>query len=242
MISGKNILGLKARRRIYTYILNNPDLHLREISRRMNMPKTTLKHHLKYLEKQDLITISSKNGYKRYCIKDALGRKEKEILNLLRQEVPRNILVHMIFFIACSEIELSKALGKHPSTIAFHLKKLKELGIIKPRWRHRSKIRVQKPIVIKRNKMNNEIIYYFSDGEIRYTIYNLLITYKNSLPGQDFIDELLKLANEITYLDRSKKIVLLRKWLHIETINNYDSTIDTLFERVYEIFPHPYHT
>jgi len=51
MISNKNILEHDIRQKIYRFILENSGLHLREISRRMAIPKSTLRHHLKYLNK-----------------------------------------------------------------------------------------------------------------------------------------------------------------------------------------------
>ena len=94
MISKENILKLETRQKIYRYIDKNPGLHLREIQRKTNIPYGTLKHHLKYLEKHNLIKTKSENGYKRYTVSYKLSKKEKEILNLLRQEVPRYILIY----------------------------------------------------------------------------------------------------------------------------------------------------
>ena len=131
MISNQNILQLEIRQKIYRYISKNPGIHLREISRQMTIPKSTLKYHLKYLYKKGLITTKSEKRYKRYYIINKLGTKEKEILNLLRQKVTRDILLYLMFYIVSSEIELSKVLEKHPATIDFHLKKIKNLGIIK---------------------------------------------------------------------------------------------------------------
>ena len=234
MISRKNILELQARKRIYQFISKNPELHLREISRKMNIPKTTLKYHLKYLEKQDLVSAKFENRYKRYCITNKLGIKDKEILNLLRQEVTRKIILYFMFYLICSQKELSKALGKHPSTIDFHLRKLMEKGLIKPASANKGEIMLPKKGAIKRNIKSREIIYIFSDEELYYTIYGLLIAYKDSLPDMEIINENL-LSKD------TKECLLKRKPLQWGKCNGADIAIDLLIELWYEIFPDPYH-
>jgi len=54
MISKKNILKLEIRRKIYDFVDKNPGLHVREISRRMDIPINTLIYHIKYLKKLDV--------------------------------------------------------------------------------------------------------------------------------------------------------------------------------------------
>ena len=238
MISDKNIMKLDSRRRIYNFILKNPGIHLREISRQNNIPKTTLLHHLRYLEKQNLISVKSENRFKRYFAVNKLGKKEKELLDLLRQEVPHNILLYMTSFTICSEQELSQALGKHPATINFHLKKLKKAGIIARGWRGKTKINMESP-VIKRDININEKIYYLRDGKDYCIIFNLITKYKNTLPNKEFVGELLKFGYE-NYYSYKKKISNETKNLH-KTINSPNRAIDMVIETLYEICPHPYH-
>ena len=241
MISNQNIMNLEPRQKIYNHIKKYPGLHLREISRQMKIPKTTLDHHLKYLNKQDLITIKKERRYKRYYVANKLGIKEKEILNLLRQEVPRNILFYLTFYVVCSEIELSKALDKHPATIDFHLKKLKKLGIVNRGWKGKTKIAMEEPIGVRRDKDPNENMYYIDGDEYRYIILSMLMRCKNSLTGdQDFVKEILNFTHEITNVNKSKKRLSLKKGL-LNRINNPDSAIDVFLEKGYDIFPHPYH-
>jgi len=93
MILKKDIFNLKTRRIIYEYILKNPGLHLREISRNIDVSFSSIRHHLNFLEKQGLITSNIDKRYKRFYVKKTVGKKEKEILNLLRQETPRRIIM-----------------------------------------------------------------------------------------------------------------------------------------------------
>ena len=238
MISNKNIMKLDSRRKIYNFILKNPGIHLREISRRNNIPKTTLRHHLRYLEKQGLISVKSENRFKRYFAVNKIGKKEKEFLDFLRQEVPHNILLYMTCFMICSEQELSKALGKHPATINFHLKKLKKAGIIAKGWGNKTKIDWKYPI-IKRSIKINEKIYYLREAEYYYTVFNLLKKYRNTLPNKELVNELLKFTNEYVYLDKKKRSIISKNLY--KNINSPNRAIDMVVESLYEICPHPYH-
>jgi len=96
MISKDDILKLETRRDIYNVILKNPGLHLREILRITNLPTGSLQYHLKYLEKYGLITSIANKKYIRYYIKDKVSHKEKKILNFLRQEIPRRIILMLL--------------------------------------------------------------------------------------------------------------------------------------------------
>ena len=97
MISTKNILKLKARQEIYDFINKNPGLHQREISRRMNIPKTTLAYHIKFLKKLSLIDENEAGNSKYYCITKKMGTKEKQILSLFRRKNPCRIFLYLIF-------------------------------------------------------------------------------------------------------------------------------------------------
>ena len=96
MISKEDILKLETRRNIYDFILKNPGLHLREISRRANIPLGSLNYHLNFLNKNELIVTKYDPRYLRYYVKQTVGKKDKEIINLLRQEIPLRIVILLL--------------------------------------------------------------------------------------------------------------------------------------------------
>ena len=74
MITTRNIMKLEPRQKIFNYIQKYPGMHLRDISRQTNIPKTTLVHHLKYLKKQfnqnghrNLFFLSDKQRHNPEC-------------------------------------------------------------------------------------------------------------------------------------------------------------------------------
>ena len=96
MISKEKVLNLKTRQELYNFISENPGLHLREIFRKVNLSFGCLRYHLNYLEKLNLIFSRPDLKYKRYYVKESIGRKDLEILNILRQEVPLRIIMMLL--------------------------------------------------------------------------------------------------------------------------------------------------
>ena len=63
MILEDEILKLETRREIYNFILEYPGLHLREISRRTNIPLGSLGYYIKSLKKYGLIETKKDQKY-----------------------------------------------------------------------------------------------------------------------------------------------------------------------------------
>ena len=122
--------GVEIRKKIYDFILKYPGLHLSELSRKMDMPKSTINYHLNHLKKQKQIVRKDDDKYTRYYIANNVGENEKKILHILRQETPREIIIYLLLNPNSSQIKISKDLNKHPTTISFHLNKLNNVDMI----------------------------------------------------------------------------------------------------------------
>lgn len=132
-MENKSILKLEKRRKIYNYILKYPGVHLSELSKKLNIPKTTLFYHLNYLKKCELVLVKSADRFSRYYGVRKVGEKNKKIFVILRQEIPRKIMLYLILHKDFpSQVEISKHLRKHPTTISFHLDKLMDIGLVRP--------------------------------------------------------------------------------------------------------------
>ena len=92
------ILEIQIRRDIYQFISKNPGFHFRKIQRDLNIPKSTLEYHLRYLKKHNLLIEQSEKHYVRFYIAKTVGERQKKIINILREKVPRNIILYLCLY------------------------------------------------------------------------------------------------------------------------------------------------
>lgn len=123
-------LELETRRRIYQHLQKFPGAHMREIGREVDIPMGTLEYHLHYLVKANLLTTRQDARYTRYFPTGELSRREKDVLAILRQKVPRQIAAHLMLHPGASHGHILTQFALSASTLSFHLKKLVTGGIV----------------------------------------------------------------------------------------------------------------
>ncbi|UCH71908.1 MAG: winged helix-turn-helix transcriptional regulator, partial [Thermoplasmatales archaeon] len=229
ILDKEKIFERDARRKIYKFILKYPGLHLQELIRKLNLPNGTLRYHLRYLEKRNLIKAKPEDGYVRFYITNNIGNDQKKIFHILRQEVPRNIILYLLLLGCASQIELSKSLEKHPKTIEFHLKKLLNKGIIEIAPASNKGVHVEfgQLKIIERIPVTKEIIYRLKNP---YSINDSVILYKKRSLNFNFFD-ILSDINGFFYPNDKP----------IRKAKGDKDSIEHFEKWVYEIFPHPYH-
>src|SRR5881296_2206650 len=89
-------LELESRRRIYDFLVANPGTHLRRIGHVLGMSTGMLSYHLGYLERNGVLKAEEDGHRKRYFIARAFVEAQRRILAVLRQDVPRKILVDLL--------------------------------------------------------------------------------------------------------------------------------------------------
>jgi len=127
---GEPSIELEPRKKTYDAISENPGIHLRELDRKIDVPLGTIRYHLRVLEKRKLIIAKKEGKYKRYYAKGEIDRFDKDRLAFLRKELPRTIILFLLEYPGSSHKELSNALDVAPSTITYHLKKMKKANIV----------------------------------------------------------------------------------------------------------------
>ena len=227
----EKIFELEKRRQIYNFILKYPGLHLRKLMRKLDLSEGTIKYHLKYLKKRGIIKTQSEDGYVRYYIVNKIGNDQQKILHILRQEVPRNIILYLLLLSCASQIEISKSLEKHPTTIEFHLKKLRDMGIIERIPVINGKVHIKFKVIekIECNPVGKEIFYKLKEP---YLIYDSIILYKEKLFGENYFD-ILSFYYKIFHTSNK-----LQQYRMLSKNKNF---VKSLWEEILEIFPHPYH-
>ncbi len=127
------ILQLEARRRVFEAVRDNPGIHMRGLQRETGMPLGTLRYQLRYLEKHGLI-MEKKEGRMSTYYPTGGGKvvdaQDKKYLAMLRQEIPRLIVLHLMIHPHSSHGELKPHFRISASTLSYHLKKLGDSDII----------------------------------------------------------------------------------------------------------------
>jgi predicted transcriptional regulator len=166
---------LENRKLIFDYISDNPGVHLRKISRDVNIHLSTLRYHLDYLESNGLITCQKEDNLKLYFVSGKLNPHEKKLTPLLQQKRFRDIVMVIMDSHELTSSQIAEKLSMNPSTAS------KYINIL------------EKRDMISHKKIGREKIYRLNDEE---SIVKLLLMYKKSL-WDSFVDNVLEL-----YLER----------------------------------------
>ena len=126
-------LELESRRRIYTFVRDNPGVYMREIQRALGMGTGVLQYQLDYLVKKRLLSVYLDGRRKRYYCTEKVSAPDKNILAMLRQRVPRRILMVCIAENGASFHRILEFTGASKSNLSFHLSKLIKSGIVEER-------------------------------------------------------------------------------------------------------------
>jgi len=125
----KKILDLDARRKIYEVVKKFAGSHFREIERKSKFPTGTVKYHLSYLVKNELI-IEEKDGNNIRYFPKTFNSENSRLLGFLRQKTIRKIILFILENNNCNHEQVVKAVGVSASTVSWHLKKLEQNNII----------------------------------------------------------------------------------------------------------------
>jgi len=129
-------LELENRKKIFSIIKEYPGLNMKAIERKTTMNLNLVKYHLQKLEEMEIVNKMDEEGYKRYYPAkyngERLDHRDKRILGLLRNEKPLTIVVYLLNNGGkARHKEIREELDLPPSTLSYHLKKLKKKGILK---------------------------------------------------------------------------------------------------------------
>jgi predicted transcriptional regulator len=166
---------LENRKLIFDYISDNPGVHLRKISRDVNIHLSTLRYHLDYLETKGLIACQKQDNLKIYFASGKLNSQDKNLTPLLQQKRFRDIILVILDSHELTSSQIADKLSMNPSTTSKYINILEERG------------------VISHEKIGREKRYHIDNEE---SVIKLLLTYKKSL-WDSFVDNVLEL-----YLER----------------------------------------
>lgn len=142
-------LELESRRRIFEYVASHPGVHLRQIERDLSLSTGMLSYHLEVLEKRGLLRSEVQENRRCYFPAKAFRQDQRRALALLRQRVPRHILLDLLLHGPRTFGELQAAAGVSPSTLSYHLKKLAGASlVVRGRRERESVLQVRDPDLV----------------------------------------------------------------------------------------------
>ena len=116
------------------HIEEYPGLRYRQLLRLTNIVNGVLSYHLKRLEKSNQIRVNrSKRKETRYYPINT-SDEEFRIIGYMRNEPSSRIILYLLEHRSCSFNEIVEYTDKAPSTISWHLKRLKDAGVVSLRY------------------------------------------------------------------------------------------------------------
>jgi predicted transcriptional regulator len=161
----EEVVALTPRDKIYSTIGNNPGLHFREIQRRVGIATGALQYHLDYLKKKNLVR-EEKQGKFSHFYAMAAPAVDSRLMNLLRQESVRKIVLFLMNKRRATLQTISKNILLSLSTTSFHMQKLTESG------------------VVNQKVIRGKLYFFLNDKE---SVLGILVEYRKS-----FLDELVE--------------------------------------------------
>jgi predicted transcriptional regulator len=121
---------------IYEYVKAHPGVSQNALKRRLVLSSSSIRHHLKVLQRYEYILPHNDGKYIRYYVNRngysiyTNGNNYKEVISILRKNTAANIVKYIMDNPNINQQHLAKALDLHPSTIHWHTRFLLASNII----------------------------------------------------------------------------------------------------------------
>ena len=127
-----NVLKNTNRDRIYGFVSSNPGTYPNEIIKETGLNRGVVEHHLKTLENQNMVVSHKVCGKSHYFLNaSTYGEKEKVLLAELKNERRRRIILEILNCEQITQETLAERIGVSAPTINWHIRHLKEEGIVR---------------------------------------------------------------------------------------------------------------
>lgn len=117
--------------KLMQHIEKTPGVRYNELARLVSLANGVLTYHLSLLEKANHITVdrNEKSRSTRYYAVN-IPIEETKIVGCIRSDIVRRIIMFILDHDLCTFYEIVDHTSKAPSTISWHLRRLKDTGII----------------------------------------------------------------------------------------------------------------
>ncbi|WP_267642126.1 winged helix-turn-helix transcriptional regulator [Haloarchaeobius amylolyticus] len=124
---GSDPLAHEDRARIHRVVTDAPGVYLSAISDASDVPLSTVRHHVRILEEEGLVTSVKLEGKRRYFPADTEDRE----LHAALASPPRAAIIERLAAEGGALVgELAEALDRDPSTLSHHLGRLEDAGLV----------------------------------------------------------------------------------------------------------------
>jgi predicted transcriptional regulator len=126
------VSSIDVRDEIYDFVAKYPGIRYRELLRLVRVSNGVLTYHLGVLEKFGQIKVQRQSNKRvtRYFIAN-ISKQDSDIIGYFRSRVARNIIIFILQNEYCTFNEIVEHVEKAPSTISWHIKRLKDVGILR---------------------------------------------------------------------------------------------------------------
>jgi predicted transcriptional regulator len=116
--------------KVLDFIQQNPGCHLRQIKNEIGMSMGSVQYQLFRLEKNGRITSIRRGLYKFYFLSGIFHDNEKDILQVLRQETARQILLFVIEQKNPTQTDIVNTIGISAASVNWHIRRLISFKLI----------------------------------------------------------------------------------------------------------------
>jgi DNA-binding transcriptional ArsR family regulator len=195
---------------------------------------TTLKHHINYLKKYDLIVEDEKKSFSRFHVSHKNSRRNQQLFDLFRQKIPRHIIIMFFAQPGLSRSDICEELDLHPNTVDYHLKKFLKLEIIESVKKCEEGIIVMPMLrnlndsaVMNRRPVTSEVIYRLNKSGL---MWSLLQKHSKSLLDNQVEQNIFEMLRK-NHKERREKS---------KTVHDIKSYTGKMFEGGMKLFPPPF--
>lgn len=128
-IRGEHLLEHPTRSAIMAAVEAEPGIHFQDLSRRLELGKSTLEHHLKKLTQARHLVVKVSPGYTCYFPRRT-DRAVMAAAPFLRSPGPRKILEEVVHGSNGTVAAIARTTGLSTSTVSHHLNRMKAAGLV----------------------------------------------------------------------------------------------------------------
>lgn len=138
--SPRGLLEHPFRHRLFARIQEVPGIHQRRLARELGCSISNVEHHLRVLSTAGLVQSNRVGKRRAFFVSDEVELSEQDFLYFLRNRPARRILLALMANAQATLSELCAVVRVTPSTVLYHLQKLRAAGIVQGTPRGRSTV------------------------------------------------------------------------------------------------------